>query len=67
MKQPARFQHGTPNPTPPATYRTITVRIPALLYDTVMHTVDDSGTTLDAVITSALQIAFTAPDELNDL
>jgi len=32
-----------------------------------MRTVDDSGTTLDAVITSALTIAFTAPDELDDL
>lgn len=55
------------NQTPPTTHRTITVRIPAPLYETVMRTVDDSGTTLDRVITSALQIAFTAPDELGDL
>lgn len=67
MNQPARFHRGTLKPTPPTTHRTITVRIPAPLYETVMRTVDDSGTTLDHVITSALQIAFTAPDELGDL
>jgi len=67
MKESARFQIGDPAPTPPPAYRTITVRIPAPLYETVMHTVDVSGVTLDAVITSALQIAFAAPDELGDL
>lgn len=67
MNQSARFQRNTPEPTPPNPYRTMTVRIPAPLYETVMRTVDDSGTTLDHVITSALQIAFTAPDELGDL
>lgn len=67
MNQSARFQRNTPEPTPPNSYRTITVRIPTPLYETVMRTVDDSGTTLDAVIASALIIAFTTPDELDDL
>ena len=67
MKESARFQIGYPAPTPPATYRTITVRIPAPLYETVMYTVDVSGATLDAVITSALTIAFAAPDEIDEL
>ena len=67
MKESARFQIGDSAPTPSPAYRTITVRIPAPLYETVMYTVDASGVTLDAVITSALQIAFAAPDELGDL
>jgi hypothetical protein len=67
MKESARFQIGDSAPTPPTTYRTITVRIPAPLYETVMYTVDASGATLDHVITSALTIAFAAPDELGDL
>ena len=67
MRESARFQIGDPAPTPPATYRTITVRIPAPLYETVMYTVDVSGATLDAVITSALTIAFAAPDEIDEL
>ena len=68
MKESARFQIGDSAPTPPpATYRTITVRIPAPLYETVMYTVDVSGATLDAVITSALFIAFAAPDEIDEL
>jgi hypothetical protein len=67
MDQSARFHIGDPAPTPPPVYRTITVRIPAPLYETVMYTVDASGATLDAVITSALFIAFMTPDELEDL
>jgi hypothetical protein len=67
MKESARFQIGDPAPTPPLAYRTITVRIPAPLYETVMYTVDASGATLDAVITSALFIAFLPPDEIDEL
>ena len=67
MKESARFQIGDSAPTPPPAYRTITVRIAAPLYETVMQTVDASGATLDAVITSALTIAFAAPDEIDEL
>jgi hypothetical protein len=67
MKQPARFQIGQPTPQPPAAPATITVRIPRDLYNTLLQTVDDSGTTLDHVVTSALQIAFMTPAELKDL
>lgn len=66
MPPPPGFRYDKTS-APPATYRIITVQIPARLYETVMYTVDDSGTTLDAVITSALTIAFTAPDEIEEL
>lgn len=67
MKQPARFQITVKPPPPIAAPATITVRIPRELYNTLLQTVDDSGTTLDHVITSALQIAFMTPAELKDL
>jgi hypothetical protein len=67
MNQPARFQIGQKPPEPSAAPATITVRIPRELYNTLLQTVDDSGTTLDHVVTSALQIAFMTPAELKDL
>jgi hypothetical protein len=67
MNQPARFHIGQPTPQPFPAPATITVRIPRELYNTLLQTVDDSGTTLDHVVTSALQIAFTTPAELGDL
>lgn len=67
MNQPARFQRGQKPPESSAAPATITVRIPRELYNTLLQTVDDSGTTLDHVITSALQIAFMTPAELQDL
>ena len=67
MNQPARFHIGQPTPKPSAAPATITVRISRELYNTLLQTVDDSGTTLDHVVTSALQIAFMTPAELKDL
>lgn len=67
MNQPARFQIKIKPPEPSTALKTITVRIPRELYDTLLQTVDDSGTTLDHVVTSALQIAFTPPAELGAL
>jgi hypothetical protein len=67
MNQPARFHIGQSTPKPSAPPATITVRIPRELYNTLVQTVDDSGTTLDHVVTSALQIAFMTPAELKDL
>jgi len=67
MNQPARFHIGQSTPQPSAAPATITVRIPRELYNTLLQTVDDSGTTLDHVVTSALQIAFMTPAELGDL
>lgn len=66
MPPPPGFRYDK-TPAPPQQRRTITARVPAELYETIMRTVDASGTTLDHVITSALQIAFTAPDEINEL
>jgi hypothetical protein len=66
MPPPPAFRYDKTT-APPQQRRTITARVPAELYETIMRTVEDSGTTLDHVITSALQIAFTAPDELGDL
>lgn len=67
MTQHGRFHVGKDTPAPHEPYRTITVRIPLSLYEVVRDTVDASGMTLDHVITTALQIAFTAPDEIKDL
>lgn len=67
MKYRARFDRELSPAKSPAARATITVRIPWELYETVLQTVDDSGTTLDHVITSALQIAFSTPAELGDL
>lgn len=67
MNQPARFRSGQPTLQPSAAPATITVRIPRELYNTLLQTVDDSGTTLDHVVTSALQIAFITPAEMDDL
>lgn len=67
MPQPGRFYVGKDTPAPHEPQRTITVRIPLSLYEVVRDTVDASGMTLDHVIATALQIAFTAPDEIKDL
>jgi hypothetical protein len=66
MPPPPAFRYDKTT-APPQQRRTITARVPAELYETIMRTVEDSGTTLDAVITSALFIAFLPPDEIDEL